>query len=127
MDIFQTQTLIKPGPMAFTNFSFTARSVYRHRANMFPPLPSDQTFAIPKQFSQTSRSESIIVYDGHKKKYDGRLLLFSTDELLQQLCKTEVILVDGTFASAHVGFEQVVVIMGMINDEGMQMKGSKLI
>lgn len=94
---------------------------------MFPPLPSDQTFEIPKQFSQTSRSESIIVYDGHKKKYDGRLLLFSTGELLQQLCETEIILVDGTFASAPTGFDQVVVIMGMINDQGEQIKTFKLI
>ena len=113
--------------MAFVNFSFTARTVYRHRANMFPPLPDDQTFEIPKQFSQTRRSESIIVYDGHKKKYDGRLLLFSTDELLQQLCQTEVILVDGTFASAPIGFDQVVIIMGMINDQGMEVKSPSLI
>ncbi|CAF1942855.1 unnamed protein product [Rotaria magnacalcarata] len=95
------------------------RTIYRHRANMFPPLPNDQTFEIPKQFSQTKRRESIIIYDGYKKKYDGRLLLFSTNELLQQLCETELILVDGTFASAPIGFEQLVIIMGNINDEGV--------
>ncbi|CAM4760423.1 unnamed protein product [Rotaria magnacalcarata] len=99
------------------NFSFIARTIYRHRANMFPPLPNDQTFEISKQFSQTKRSESIIIYDGYKKKYDGRLLLFSTDELLQQLCETEFSLVDGTFASSPTGFEQLVIIMGSINDE----------
>ncbi|CAF3873239.1 unnamed protein product, partial [Rotaria magnacalcarata] len=84
---------------------------------MFPPLPNDQTFEISKQFSQTKRSESIIIYDGYKKKYDGRFLLFSTDELLQQLCETEFSLVDGTFASSPTGFEQLVIIMGSINDE----------
>ncbi|CAF1388638.1 unnamed protein product [Rotaria sordida] len=96
-----------------------ARAVYRHRANMFPPLPKGQTFEIPKQFSQTKRNESFVLYDGYKKKYDGRLLLFSTNELLQQLCQTELILVDGTFASVPTGFEQLVVIMGTINDEGV--------
>ncbi|CAM4987855.1 unnamed protein product [Rotaria socialis] len=106
------------------NFSFVVRTIYRHRANMFPPLPNDQTFEIPKQFSQTKRRESIIIYDGYKKKYDGRLLLFSTNELLQQLCETELILVDGTFASAPIGFEQLVIIMGNINGEGEQMENS---
>lgn len=113
--------------MTFFNFYFIARVVYRHRSNMFPPLPHDQTFEIPKQFSQTSRSDSIIVYDGYKKKYDGRLLLFSTDELLKELCETEIILVDGTFASAPIGFDQVVVIMEMMNDQGKQTKSLKLI
>ncbi|CAF1257984.1 unnamed protein product, partial [Didymodactylos carnosus] len=81
-------------------------------------LPNDQTFEIPAQFSQTKRSELVIIYDGYKKKYDERLLLFSTDELLQHLCETELVLVDGTFASAPTGFEQLVIIMGLINDEG---------
>lgn len=85
---------------------------------MFPPLPTDQQFEIPKQFSQTKRNQSIVLYDGFKKKYDGRLLLFSTDDLLTQLCETELILVDGTFASAPSGFQQLVVIMGMISHEG---------
>ncbi|CAF4823862.1 unnamed protein product [Rotaria socialis] len=107
---------------AMVNFPLpkaVVRTIYRHRANMFPPLPNDQTFEIPKQFSQTKRRESIIIYDGYKKKYDGRLLLFSTNELLQQLCETELILVDGTFASAPIGFEQLVIIMGNINGEGV--------
>jgi hypothetical protein len=87
---------------------------------MFPPLPNDQKFEIPKQFSETKRKESLVLYDGYKKKYDGRLLLFSTNELLQQLCQSELILVDGTFAAAPTGFEQLVIIMGVINDEGEQ-------
>jgi hypothetical protein len=87
---------------------------------MFPPVPTDQKFEIPKQFSQTKRNESLVLYDGYKRKYDGRLLLFSTNDLLHQLCQTELILVDGTFAAAPNGFEQLVIIMGTINDEGKQ-------
>ncbi|CAF1178499.1 unnamed protein product, partial [Didymodactylos carnosus] len=58
----------------FPSLKTIARSVYRHRANMFSPLPNDQKFEIPTQFSQTKINESIVLYDGYKIKYGGRLL-----------------------------------------------------
>ncbi|CAF1638077.1 unnamed protein product [Rotaria magnacalcarata] len=66
---------------------------------MFPPLPNDQTFEIPKQFSQQK----------------------DVNQLLYMMAIRKI---DGTFASAPTGFEQLVIIMGNINDEGEQIEKS---
>ncbi|CAF4108370.1 unnamed protein product [Rotaria magnacalcarata] len=68
---------------------------------MFPHLPNDQTFEIPKQFSQQK----------------------DVNQLLYMMAIRKI---DGTFASAPTGFEQLVIIMGNINDEGVPLEESPM-
>ncbi|CAF1048268.1 unnamed protein product [Didymodactylos carnosus] len=101
-----------------------ARSAYRSRQQLFPPLPTTQKFDLPDRFTKTVRGEPFILYDGFKTKYGGRLTIFTKDEFLEYLTAAELVLVDGTFGvvpAKKLGFDQLVVIMGKVGIEGVSL------
>ncbi|CAF1634571.1 unnamed protein product, partial [Didymodactylos carnosus] len=95
------------------------KTYYKQRQRLYPSAPKEPTFKIPEEFTKSYGDEPFILYDGFKKKYLGRLLIFSTATLLNVLFTSELINSDGTFKIRPILFDQVFVILGMINGEGV--------
>ncbi|CAF0810125.1 unnamed protein product [Didymodactylos carnosus] len=79
--------------------------------------PKTQDFDIPIFYSQNTRGEDFVIYDGNKERFDGRLLMFSTPKLLSALFNSDIILCDGTFKTRPLLFQQVYVLMGRYHGE----------
>lgn len=87
-------------------------------AKMLPPNPKSLDFQVPNLYSTTNNDEVFLLYDSTHKKLGGRLMIFSTQELIKMLSHCEIILIDGTFKTRPIRFSQVYVIMGKYMGEG---------
>ncbi|CAF3799989.1 unnamed protein product [Rotaria sp. Silwood1] len=68
--------------------------------------PTTQLFDIPDPFSSTLRNDNFIVLDKMITRRQ-RIILFGTVEQLKMLFSSDVVLMDGTFSSCPVMFDQV--------------------
>lgn len=82
-------------------------------------IPTDQKFVIPEAYQETYANERFLLYDKRKSAYGGRLLIYASDEQLKVLFHSDILFADGTFKVAPKLFEQLYVIHGMENGEGM--------
>lgn len=85
---------------------------------MVPPNPKSPDFDVPESYSRTHDGEEFLIYDAAHAKLGGRLMIFSTKVLIEMLCASEVILIDGTFKTRPMMFAQVYVVMGKHFEEG---------
>ena len=85
---------------------------------MVPPNPKSPDFEVPESYSRTHDGEEFLIYDAAHAKLGGRLMIFSTKVLIEMLCASEVILIDGTFKTRPMMFAQVYVVMGKHLEEG---------
>ena len=67
--------------------------------NVFPPIPSERTFAISDQF------DDMVLHDSGPR--DNRIILTGCTELVDGLARAEVWLADGTFKVAPSIFVQL--------------------
>ncbi len=89
------------------------------RRKALPPLPNDQKFIIPDIYKQTYDNEPFLIYDKRRSAYGGRLLMFASREQLKVLFHSDVLFADGTFKVSPKLFEQLYVIHGLANEEGI--------
>ncbi|CAF3800796.1 unnamed protein product [Rotaria sp. Silwood1] len=69
-------------------------------------IPTTQLFNIPDPFSKTLRDDNFIVLDKMITRRQ-RIILFGTVEQLKMLFSSDLVLMDGTFSSCPVMFEQL--------------------
>lgn len=89
------------------------------RAKQVPPVPKSPDFDIPESFRRNNKNEEFLAYDRFHAKLGGRLLIFTTKTLMEILCQSEQMMVDGTFKTRPIMFSQVYVIMGKYLGDGM--------
>ena len=99
-------------------FYIVASRFYKIREKLLPSNPKSLDFQAPQLYSTTNDGEEFLIYDSISKRLGGRLMIFSTQSLIQMLCECEIILIDGTFKTRPTLFSQVYVIMGQHLDEG---------
>jgi hypothetical protein len=85
---------------------------------MVPPNSKSPDFDVPESYTRTNDGEEFLMYDATNAKLGGRLMIFSTKVLIEMLCASEVILIDGTFKTRPMMFSQVYVVMGKHLEEG---------
>ncbi|CAF1665620.1 unnamed protein product, partial [Rotaria magnacalcarata] len=79
-------------------------SLNRIRRLETPLLPKSCRFDIPTLYNHTINVERFLFYD--KMRRNKRILIFATDDHLRVLFRTKHILMDGTFSSCPLFFEQ---------------------
>ena len=87
-------------------------------SSIAPPNQKSPDFDVPASYSRTHDGEEFRIYDAAHAKLGGRLMIFSTKVLIEMLCATEVILVDGTFETRPMMLAQVYVVMRKHLEEG---------
>ena len=86
---------------------------------MVPPNSKSPDFDVPESSTRTNDGEEFLMYDATHAKLGGRLMIFSTKVLIEMLCASEVILIDGTFKTRPIMFiSGVHVVMGKQLEEG---------
>ncbi|CAF1643914.1 unnamed protein product, partial [Rotaria magnacalcarata] len=77
-------------------------------------LPKDVTFTIPEQFRVTNEEQEFIIIDHiYGKERHKRIILFSSPEQFQLLCRTTQLFADGTFAVTPRPFKQTYIIQAL--------------
>ncbi|CAF3027632.1 unnamed protein product [Rotaria sp. Silwood2] len=104
------------------SFLFSASRFHKIRAKMIPPNPKSLDFEVPELYSTTHSGDKFLIHDSTHKKLGGRLMIFSTQQLIKMLCSCEVIFIDGTFKTRPMMFSQVYVIMGLHLAEAIPLK-----
>ena len=94
-------------------------SLRKLRCKDYPPLPNDQKFVIPTVYQRTYANRKFLIYDKRRTAYSGRLLIFLSDEQKQVLFHSDVLFADGIFKVLPKLFQQLYVIHGFQDGEGM--------
>ena len=100
--------------------------LHKLRRKTTPPLPQDQKFIVPTIYRETYSKENFLIYDKRKSAYGGRLMIFASDDQLNVLYDSIILFADGTFKVAPTLFEQLYVIHGMRDGEGILFLANKL-
>jgi hypothetical protein len=87
-------------------FLFQDSAFNKARRAVTPTIPTTQLFDIPDPYSRTLRNDNFIVLDKMITRRQ-RIILFGTAEQLKMLLSADIILMDGTFSSCPVMFDQV--------------------
>ncbi|CAF1539602.1 unnamed protein product, partial [Rotaria sordida] len=75
-----------------------------------PVIPSTIVFDIPELYQQTLSSKRFLLIDLFTKRGKDRILVFSSDQQLELLFKSDTIFMDGTFDTTPAHFKQVYLI-----------------
>lgn len=74
---------------------------------------------MPTVYQETYSKDRFLIYDKRKTASGGRLMIFASDEQLNVLFHSNVLFADGTFKVSPKLFEQLYVIHGMQDGEGI--------
>ena len=99
--------------------SILESGLHKLRRKTAPPLPQDQKFVVSASYRETYSKENFLIYDKRKSAYGGRLMIFASDQQLNVLYNSSVLFADGTFKVTPTLFEQLYVLHGMQDGEGM--------
>jgi hypothetical protein len=95
--------------------------LHKLRRKSLPPLPQNQKFVVPPVYQETYSHQKFFIYDKRESAYGGRLMIFASDEQLNVLYHSNVLFTDSTFKVSPKVFEQLYVIHGMQNGEGINL------
>jgi hypothetical protein len=93
--------------------------LHKLRRKSLPPLPQNQKFIVPDIYQEIYSHKKFLIYDKRKTVYGGRLMIFASEEQLKVLNQSDVLFADGTFKVSPKLFEQLYVIHGIENGEGI--------
>ncbi|CAF0881500.1 unnamed protein product [Adineta ricciae] len=105
----------------------SGRHLTRARRKMTPALPQSTSFTIPDMYTLDYRNvERLLLHDSDDPKHRinlsgnirsaGRVLVWSSDTLLNLLFNSAKLHMDGTFSSAPPMFHQVVIIQAFLHE-----------
>ncbi len=106
-------------PSSPSHRCYLESGLHKLRRRSLPPLPQDQKFVVPLVYQETYSHQKFLIYDKRKSSYGGRLMIFSPEEQLNVLYQSDTLFADGTFKVSPKLFEQLYVIHGMENGEGI--------
>ena len=91
-------------------------SLYRERQKTIPKLPKDKSeIIIENEWTQTVKNQRFLLrIDGDEKE---KIIIFATDKMLERLCNTNTLYMDGTFSSCPRLFYQLFTINIYIGDQ----------
>ena len=88
--------------------------MWRAHSKKMGTLPKDVTFSIPEQFRVTNEEQEFIIIDHiYGKERHKRIILFSSPEQFQLLCRSTQLFADGTFAVTPRPFKQTYIIQAL--------------
>lgn len=106
------------GRAHLSNLDNMSRNVrrWRQRELKFPPIPSSRTgYDIPDQFKQLDNGAQFLQYDSGRED-ESRILIFATNDGLNDLKRYKNWSVDGTFKACPVNFYQLFTILVKIGN-----------
>ena len=80
-------------------------------------------FAIPRHVKYLG-PEKFIIGDSYNEENDERLIIFSTKRLMEMLQSSDILIIDGTFKVAPVGFSQLYTVHAGLKINGNYISAS---
>jgi hypothetical protein len=115
------EKMSEEGRLAMGNYDSIKRQIQRSRQTGRPKDPNSlEELIIPEEWTTTGEESKkpFLIYDnGHEEQ--NRIIIFSTQECMQLLSKSNIWFMDGTFSSAPVLFHQLFVIRAPLGDSAV--------